>query len=92
MLMLVSSPPKLVVGPHAGSVDISLLREAVQLIGDRQVETEASGNVSLQTVAAIAASGVTHISTGAITHSVAALDISLRMQTQQEPAPQEPHN
>jgi nicotinate-nucleotide pyrophosphorylase (carboxylating) len=66
----------------AGAVDISLLREAVQLIGDRQVETEASGNVSLQTVAAIAASGVTHISTGAITHSVTALDISLRMQTQ----------
>jgi nicotinate-nucleotide pyrophosphorylase (carboxylating) len=81
----------LVTDTRAGFVDVSLLREAVQLIGGRQVETEASGNVSLQTVAAIAASGVTHVSTGAITHSVAALDISLRMQTQPEPtAPREP--
>lgn len=59
-----------------------MLQQAVQLIGDRQVETEASGNVRLQTVAAIAASGVSHISTGAIMHSVAALDVSLRIETQ----------
>lgn len=65
-----------------GGVDISLLQQAVQLIGDRKVETEASGNVSLQTVAAIASSGVMYISTGAITHSVAAMDISLRISTQ----------
>lgn len=70
-------------------MDISLLQQAVQLIGDRKVETEASGNVSLQTVAAIASSGVTHISTGAITHSVTAMDISLRISTQSAAA-QEP--
>ncbi len=66
----------------AGGVDITLLQEAVKLVGDRQVETEASGNVNIDTVAAIASSGVTHVSTGALTHSVAALDISLRIATQ----------
>lgn len=65
----------------AGGVDITLLQEAVKLVGDRQVETEASGNVNIGTVAAIASSGVTHVSTGALTHSVAALDISLRIAT-----------
>jgi nicotinate-nucleotide pyrophosphorylase (carboxylating) len=38
---------------------------------------EASGGVTLDTVAEIAATGVDFISTGAITHSVKALDISL---------------
>lgn len=66
----------------AGGVDVTLLQQAVQLIGDRQVETEASGNVNIDTVAAIASSGVSHVSTGALTHSVTALDISLRIHTQ----------
>ncbi len=35
--------------PAAG-LDVSTLREAMQLIGDRKVETEASGNVTLDTV------------------------------------------
>jgi nicotinate-nucleotide pyrophosphorylase (carboxylating) len=37
---------------------------------------EASGGVSLETVAAIAASGVDRISVGALTHSAPALDIA----------------
>lgn len=52
------------------------LRRAVAMVGGRMV-TEASGNVDLGTVAAIAAAGVDLISAGSLTHSVAALDIGL---------------
>jgi nicotinate-nucleotide pyrophosphorylase (carboxylating) len=62
-----------------GSLDVSMLREAVQLIGDRAT-TEASGNVTLETVEVIAATGVDAISSGALTHSVAALDLSMGFQ------------
>jgi nicotinate-nucleotide pyrophosphorylase (carboxylating) len=54
------------------------LREAVELIAGRAL-TEASGGVSLDTVRAIAQSGVDLISVGALTHSVRALDISLEL-------------
>ncbi|PSQ89591.1 MAG: nicotinate-nucleotide diphosphorylase (carboxylating) [Bacteroidetes bacterium QS_8_64_10] len=62
-----------------GSLDVSMLREAVQLIGDRAT-TEASGNVTLETVEVIAATGVDAISSGALTHSVTALDLSMGFQ------------
>jgi nicotinate-nucleotide pyrophosphorylase (carboxylating) len=52
------------------------LRRAVRITAGR-VPLEASGGVTLETVAEIAATGVDFISTGAITHSVKALDISL---------------
>ncbi|MCW2927451.1 MAG: nicotinate-nucleotide pyrophosphorylase [Thermoleophilia bacterium] len=52
------------------------LRDAVALIGDRAL-TEASGGVTLATVAAIAATGVDRISIGAITHSAPAFDAAL---------------
>ncbi len=52
------------------------LRAAVGLIAGRAI-TEASGGVNLQTVAAIAATGVDVISVGALTHSAPALDIGL---------------
>ena len=52
------------------------LREAVALIGD-QARTEASGGVTLDTVAAIAATGVKTISVGRITQSAPAVDIGL---------------
>jgi nicotinate-nucleotide pyrophosphorylase (carboxylating) len=48
----------------------------VQLINGA-VEVEASGGVNLQTVRAIAETGVDVISVGALTHSPKALDISL---------------
>jgi nicotinate-nucleotide pyrophosphorylase (carboxylating) len=51
---------------------------AVRLI-DGRVDTEASGNVTLDTVHAIGQTGVTYISSGALTHSVTALDISLNI-------------
>ena len=53
------------------------LREAVAL-ADGTVELEASGNVSLSTVRAIAETGVDYISTGAITKHLRAVDFSMR--------------
>lgn len=52
------------------------LRECVKLVGGRVV-TEASGGVNLNTVRAIAETGVDHISVGALTHSAPALDLAL---------------
>ena len=52
------------------------MREAVRR-ADGRVELEASGGINLDTVAAVAATGVDLISVGALTHSVSALDISL---------------
>ncbi|KAL8035064.1 hypothetical protein ABFX02_12G073000 [Erythranthe guttata] len=70
----------MVVPLSSGDVDISMLKEAVELINGR-FETEASGNVTLETVNKIGQSGVTYISSGALTHSVKALDISLKIDT-----------
>ena len=63
---------------EAGTIDTSKLKEAVELV-DGAILTEASGNVTLETVPAIAATGVDYISSGALTHSVTALDISLKI-------------
>jgi nicotinate-nucleotide pyrophosphorylase (carboxylating) len=52
------------------------LREAVALTAGRAT-LEASGGVSLETVRAIAETGVDYISVGALTHSAPALDVSL---------------
>ena len=52
------------------------LREAVALVDGRAV-TEASGGVRLETVRAIAETGVDWISVGALTHSAKALDLAL---------------
>ena len=52
------------------------LRAAVNLV-DGRAQTEASGGVTLETVAGIAETGVDFISVGAITHSVRAVDIGL---------------
>jgi len=52
------------------------LLEAVTIVDGRAV-TEASGGVSLETVPAIAGSGVDMISVGALTHSAPCLDIGL---------------
>ncbi|MBU3730284.1 MAG: carboxylating nicotinate-nucleotide diphosphorylase [Beijerinckiaceae bacterium] len=52
------------------------LREAVRMIAG-QMKTEASGGVNLDSVRAIAETGVDMISVGALTHSAAVLDIGL---------------
>ncbi|XP_047334545.1 nicotinate-nucleotide pyrophosphorylase [carboxylating], chloroplastic-like [Impatiens glandulifera] len=64
-----------------GDIDVSMLKEAVAIISGR-FETEASGNVTLDTVSKIGQTGVTYISSGALTHSVKALDISLKIDTE----------
>ena len=60
------------------NMSLDTMREAVRHAADR-VELEASGGVNLDTVAAVAATGVDLISVGALTHSVSALDISLEI-------------
>jgi nicotinate-nucleotide pyrophosphorylase (carboxylating) len=57
----------------------SQLRAAVKRVAGR-AELEASGGISLQTVRAAAATGVDFVSVGALTHSAAALDLSLLLE------------
>jgi nicotinate-nucleotide pyrophosphorylase (carboxylating) len=54
------------------------MKKAVDFVAGR-AQLEASGNVSLQNIAAIAATGVDLISVGELTHSVRAADISLKI-------------
>ena len=61
------------------NMDLDEVRRAVEMTAGR-VPLEASGNVTLENVAAIAATGVDYISVGALTHSVKALDISLEVE------------
>ncbi len=70
-------------GLHAGAKRIMLddfsmddMRLAVELTGE-QADLEASGNVNIHTIAAIAETGVDFISSGAITKHVRALDLSM---------------
>ncbi|HEY2412634.1 MAG TPA: carboxylating nicotinate-nucleotide diphosphorylase, partial [Pirellulaceae bacterium] len=61
------------------NMDIDQLREAVKIrdSGESNAELEASGGINLQTVAAVAATGVERISSGALTHSAVSLDVGL---------------
>lgn len=54
------------------------LAEAVQLV-DHRALTEASGGITLETIRAVAETGVDLISVGALTHSVRALDLGLEI-------------
>ena len=72
---------------HAGATHLlldnmspAMLREAVTLVGGR-VPTEASGGVRLDTIRAIAETGVTYISVGRLTQSAPAADIGLDFAT-----------
>lgn len=58
------------------NMNLDEMREAV-LMTSGSVPLEASGNVSLENVADIAATGVNYISVGMLTHSAKAMDISL---------------
>jgi nicotinate-nucleotide pyrophosphorylase (carboxylating) len=58
------------------NMSIKKMKEAVKKYGGK-VELEASGNVNLDTINEIAATGVDYISCGSLTHSYKSLDISL---------------
>ena len=60
------------------NMNIKNLRKAVK-IAKNYYETEASGNVNLKTVKAIASTGVNRISIGSITHSATAVDFKLEI-------------
>jgi len=85
----VESPAELeeALGAHPDIImldDFSLanLQAAVQLnqARGRPVKLEASGSVSLETVRAIAATGVDYVSVGALTKHVHAVDLSMRLE------------
>jgi nicotinate-nucleotide pyrophosphorylase (carboxylating) len=63
------------------NMDESQLRAAVAQVGGR-AQLEASGGVTLQTLRALAQTGIEWISMGALTHSAPALDLSLIMEAQ----------
>ncbi len=60
------------------NMPLERMREAVALVAGRAL-LEASGGITLETVRAVAETGVDLISCGAITHSARALDISLEI-------------
>jgi nicotinate-nucleotide pyrophosphorylase (carboxylating) len=65
------------------NMSVAEMQRAVRLVAGRAL-LEASGGVTLQNVARVARTGVDFISVGALTHSAAAADISLEIQTAQE--------
>ena len=56
--------------------DLDSLRKAVALVAGRLV-IEASGGVTLDSIAEIAATGVDYVSAGALTHSAPNFDVAL---------------
>lgn len=60
------------------NMDTKSMREAVE-ITNKRVALEASGNMTLERLIEVSETGVDYISIGALTHSVKALDISLKI-------------
>ena len=61
------------------NMSLDELRRAVEL-ADGRAELEASGGITLDTIRAVAETGVDYISVGALTHSAPALDVSLLLE------------
>jgi nicotinate-nucleotide pyrophosphorylase (carboxylating) len=61
------------------NMDTATMAEAVKII-DGRAKVEASGNMTLDRLKEVAATGVDYISIGALTHSVMALDISMNIE------------
>ncbi|WP_374329976.1 carboxylating nicotinate-nucleotide diphosphorylase [Soonwooa sp.] len=59
------------------NMDVKTMKEAVELI-DGKCESEASGGITRDQLKNIAATGVTYISAGALTHSAKNIDLSLK--------------
>jgi len=60
------------------NMPIEMMREAVTIISGRAL-VEASGNVTIKTIRSIAETGVDFISSGSLTHSAPAADISMKI-------------
>ena len=65
------------------NMSCDMMRRAVEITNGRAL-LEASGNVTDETIRAIAETGVDIISMGAITHSVKAFDISMKIEARSE--------
>ena len=63
----------------AAAVSLNRARGKVAAPGGRAVRLEASGSVTLETVRAIAATGVDFVSAGSLTKNVRAIDLSMRL-------------
>jgi nicotinate-nucleotide pyrophosphorylase (carboxylating) len=61
------------------NMDLETMRKGIEMIAGR-AKVEASGNITLDRLREIAATGVDFISVGALTHSVSALDICQRIE------------
>jgi nicotinate-nucleotide pyrophosphorylase (carboxylating) len=61
------------------NMDLETMRKGVELIAGR-AKVEASGNITIERLRDVAATGVDFISIGALTHSVTAMDISQRIE------------
>ncbi|GAA3640498.1 carboxylating nicotinate-nucleotide diphosphorylase [Asaccharospora irregularis] len=59
------------------NMDLDTAKEALKII-NKQALVEFSGNVNLETIESISKLGVDYVSVGALTHSVKALDISMK--------------
>jgi nicotinate-nucleotide pyrophosphorylase (carboxylating) len=57
------------------------LRAAVELVGDLDVELEATGGLTLDVARAVADTGVDYLSVGALTHSSPILDLALDLRS-----------
>ena len=62
------------------NMELPLIQEAVQITAGRAL-LEASGNIALEDLREIAATGVDYISCGAITHSYRSLDLNLLLES-----------
>ena len=60
------------------NMDCETMKKAVEMTNGKAL-LEASGNITAETIAAVAETGVDIISIGALTHSVKAFDISLKI-------------
>ena len=68
------------------NMSTNMMKEAVSMVKTKapHVKTEASGNVSLESVRGIAETGVDVISVGRLTYSFSSLDISLDLNAKKE--------
>ena len=60
------------------NMKVPVMKKALKLIGDKAL-VEASGNIDINNIAAVAATGVDFISVGALTHSAKSIDISMEV-------------